>query len=59
MHQALIKLVDLARRCGVRLRQGYRRVAKNALIWIGRYQHAIWSGAPIASCGFYAPGLGG
>jgi IS5 family transposase len=40
MHRALIKLVDLARRCGVRLRQSYRRVAKHALIRIGRYQHA-------------------
>ncbi len=36
MHRALIKLVDLARRCGVRLRQSYRRVAKHALIRIGR-----------------------
>jgi IS5 family transposase len=40
MHRALIKLVDLARKCGVRLRQSYRRVAKHALIQIGRYQHA-------------------
>jgi transposase, IS5 family len=40
MHRALIKLVDLARRCGVRLRQSYRRVAKHALIRIGRYLHA-------------------
>jgi IS5 family transposase len=40
MHRALIKLVDLARRCGVRLRQSYCRVAKHALIRIGRYLHA-------------------
>jgi transposase, IS5 family len=40
MHRALIKLVDLARRCGVRLRHSYCRVAKHALIRIGRYQHA-------------------
>src|SRR5215218_1560679 len=40
MDRALIKLVDLARRCGVRLRQSYRRVAKHALIRIGRYLHA-------------------
>jgi len=40
MHRALIKLVDLARKCGVRLRQSYRRVAKHALIRIGRYLHA-------------------
>ena len=40
MHRALIKLVELARRCSVRLRQSYRRVAKHALIQIGRYQHA-------------------
>jgi IS5 family transposase len=40
MHQALIRLVALAKRCGVRLRQSYRRVAKRAAIMIGRYLHA-------------------
>ncbi|WP_145963851.1 transposase, partial [Bradyrhizobium algeriense] len=40
MHRALIKLVDLAHKCGVRLRQSYRRVAQHALIRIGRYLHA-------------------
>ncbi len=40
MHRALIKLGDLARKCGVKLRQSYRRVAKHALIRVGRYLHA-------------------
>src|SRR5947207_13745301 len=39
-HRALQKLVDLAERNGVRLRQSYRRVAKRAAIMIGRYSHA-------------------
>jgi transposase, IS5 family len=39
-HCALEKLVDLAERNGVRLRQSYRRVAKRAAIMIGRYSHA-------------------
>jgi transposase, IS5 family len=39
-HRALEKLVDLARREGVRLRQSYRRVAKRAAIMVGRYSHA-------------------
>jgi transposase, IS5 family len=40
MHRALIKLVVLARRNGVGLRQSYVRVAKRAAIMIGRYSHA-------------------
>jgi IS5 family transposase len=40
MYRAPVKLVDLARSCGVRLRQSYRRVAKHAAIRIGRYLHA-------------------
>jgi IS5 family transposase len=40
MHRALEKLVKLARREGVRLRQSYVRVAKRAAIMIGRYSHA-------------------
>jgi IS5 family transposase len=40
MHRALIKLIDLARRNGVPLRQSYVRVAKRAAIMIGRYTHA-------------------
>ena len=39
-HRALEKLVDLAQRSGVPLRQSYRRVAKRAAIMIGRYSHA-------------------
>ena len=40
MHRALEKLVDLARRNGVPLRQSYVRVAKRAAIMVGRYSHA-------------------
>jgi transposase, IS5 family len=39
-HRALEKLVELAKRSGVPLRQSYRRVAKRAAIMIGRYSHA-------------------
>src|ERR1700719_2005560 len=39
-HRALEKLVDLAQRHDVPLRQSYRRVAKRAAIMIGRYTHA-------------------
>jgi IS5 family transposase len=39
-HRALEKLVGLAHRHGVRLRQSYRRVAKRAAIMVGRYSHA-------------------
>jgi IS5 family transposase len=39
-HRALEKLVDLAQRNGVPLRQSYRRVAKRAAIMVGRYNHA-------------------
>ena len=39
-HRALEKLVEGARRYGVPLRQSYRRVAKRAVIMIGRYSHA-------------------
>src|SRR5947207_5991304 len=39
-HRALQKLVDLAERTGVRLRQSYRRVAKRAAIMVGRYTPA-------------------
>jgi IS5 family transposase len=38
--RALEKLVDLARRRHVPLRQSYRRVAKRAAIMVGRYTHA-------------------
>ena len=39
-HRALEKLVERAKRYGVALRQSYRRVAKRAVIMIGRYSHA-------------------
>jgi IS5 family transposase len=40
MHRALEKLVGLAQRSGVALRQSYVRVAKRAAIMVGRYTHA-------------------
>lgn len=40
MHRALIKLVAMARRHGIKLRQSYVRVAKRAAIMVGRYLHA-------------------
>src|SRR3984957_4956994 len=39
-HRAPEKLVDLAQRHDVPLRQSYRRVAKRAAIMVGRYTHA-------------------
>src|SRR6202030_3567256 len=39
-HRALEKLIDLAQRHDVPLRQSYRRVAKRAAIMVGRYSHA-------------------
>ncbi len=39
-HRALEKLVALAKREGVALRQSYLRVAKRAAIMVGRYTHA-------------------
>ena len=40
IHRAIVKLVTLARRHGVGLRQSYLRVAKRAAIMVGRYTHA-------------------
>jgi IS5 family transposase len=40
MHRAIEKLVALAKREGVPLRQSYVRVAKRAAIMVGRYIHA-------------------
>ncbi|HEX3114610.1 MAG TPA: IS5 family transposase [Bradyrhizobium sp.] len=40
MHRAIVKLVALARRHDVPLRQSYLRVAKRAAIMVGRYTHA-------------------
>jgi IS5 family transposase len=39
-HRAIEKLIDLAKREGVDLRQSYRRLAKRAAIMVGRYTHA-------------------
>ena len=40
IHRAIEKLVALAKREGVELRQSYLRVAKRAAIMVGRYTHA-------------------
>jgi IS5 family transposase len=40
IHRVSIKLIDLAKRCGVRLSQSYQRVPKCAAIMIGRYVHS-------------------
>jgi transposase, IS5 family len=40
MHRAIEKLVDLAKREGIELRQSYLRVANRAAIMVGRYTHA-------------------
>jgi transposase, IS5 family len=40
IHRAIEKLVDLAKREGVKLRQSYLRLAKRAAIRVGRYTHA-------------------
>jgi IS5 family transposase len=40
LHRAIVKLVDLAKRNDVPLRQSYIRVAKRAAIMVGRYTHA-------------------
>src|SRR5262245_31490631 len=39
-HRAIEKLVELAKRGGVELRQSYLRLAKRAAIMVGRYTHA-------------------
>src|SRR5262249_43327110 len=39
-HRAIEKLVELAKREGVPLRQSYLRLAKRAAIMVGRYTHA-------------------
>src|ERR1700682_5409146 len=40
MHRAIVKLVDLAKRNDIPLRQSYSRLAKRAAIMVGRYTHA-------------------
>jgi IS5 family transposase len=51
-HRAIEKLVDLARRNDMPLRQSYRRVAKRAAIMVARYTHAhqFTPGANSNSC---------
>jgi len=39
-HRAIEKLVELAKREGIELRQSYLRLAKRATIMVGRYTHA-------------------
>ena len=58
-HRALEKLVDLARRNDVPLRQSYRRVAKRAAIMVGRYTHATSSSALGASSNSCVSGSAG
>jgi transposase, IS5 family len=40
IHRAIVKLVDLAKRNDIPLRQSYLRLAKRAAIMVGRYTHA-------------------
>jgi transposase, IS5 family len=40
IHRAIVKLVDLAKRNDIPLRQSYLRLAKRAAIMVGRYAHA-------------------
>jgi IS5 family transposase len=40
LHRAIVKLVGLAKRNAVPLRQSYLRLAKRAAIMVGRYTHA-------------------
>jgi hypothetical protein len=58
MHRAIERLVDLAKREGVELRQSYLRVAKRAAIMVGRYTHAHqFKRAPGENSNSSAPGL--
>ena len=44
-HRAIEKLVELAKREGIELRQSYLRLAKRAAIMVGRYTHPTSSNA--------------
>jgi IS5 family transposase len=67
MHRARERLIRLAKKHGVTLRQSYKRVGKRALIAHQRYAHSeperiafaiLWpnsSSAPIGRCGPWAP----
>ena len=46
MHRARDRLVRLARKTGIELRQSYERVGKHALIAHQRYAHENSSNAP-------------
>jgi hypothetical protein len=62
MHRAIIKLVGLAKRHRVPLRQSYLRLAKCAAIMVGRYTHAHQfkrSNGPAASLSSCGHGLAG
>jgi len=48
-YRALEKLIDLAHRHGVELRQSYARLAKRPAIMVGRYTDAHQSSGPGAS----------
>jgi IS5 family transposase len=58
-HRALDKLVDLAERNGVRLRQSYRRVAKRAAIMVGATPTRISSSGHGENSSSCAPGWAG
>ena len=55
-HRAIEKLVALAKREGVELRQSYLRLAKRAAIMVGRYTMPTSSSAPGGSSNSCAPG---
>jgi IS5 family transposase len=40
MLKAITKLAEVAKACGIKVRQSYKRVAKEASIMVGRYVHA-------------------
>jgi IS5 family transposase len=40
MLKAIMKLGDVAKACEIKVRQSYKRVAKEASIMVGRYLHA-------------------
>ena len=59
MYRAIEKLVALAKRRGVPLRQSYIRVAKQASIMVGRYNLPTSSNGPGGCSSSCAPGWGG
>lgn len=59
MHRAITKLVGLAKRNRVPLRQSYLRLAKRAAIMVGRYTTLTSSNAPGANSSSCGRGLAG